>query len=165
MSARLGNWPCWAGPRQLSCSYHGHSKELVRGLVRTVQEELKSHLLLHEERGCWLSSRAGFLVTAKGRSSESLRRSYTPTSVFLACAFSSDPACLLVPDSVTVGPPLPVPSHHCVFREEGCVLLCLLCGVLDTVSLTRIKPSLMLRVIDPLHPQALSLLEDIILGA
>lgn len=42
------------------------------------------------------------------------------------------------------------------------MLPCLLCGVLDAVSLTRIKPSFMLRAINPLYPRVLSLLEDIL---
>lgn len=69
------------------------------------------------------------------------------------------PGCWFL-TAVTVGPPLPVPSLH--IQKEGCVLPCLLCGVLDTVSLTRIKPSFMLRAIDPLYLRAFSLLEDII---
>lgn len=41
------------------------------------------------------------------------------------------------------------------------MLPCLLCGVLDAVSLTRIKPSFTLRAVEPLYPRVLFLLEDI----
>lgn len=42
------------------------------------------------------------------------------------------------------------------------MLTCLLCGVLDTVSVTRIKPSFYAKSGRPCYPQALSLLEDIV---